>query len=125
MNTQQANNSDSRAVVTLVDANRLCEAILAVLDSRLLALEKSIAEGLKSPPDETHGELEPLLTTRDIATILGCETRSVHRWLREGVVPGPIRIGGVLRWYAPSIRAWLSSKQSTTNLNGGTANERA
>jgi len=125
MRVQNSDNSNTPPVVNLVDAARLSEAILAMLDTRLNALEQALSDMVNSTPGEGAGELEPLLTTRDVARLLGCDQRSVHRWLRDGVVPEPIRIGGVLRWYAPGIREWIMSKQGTLKLEGGSANEGA
>ena len=125
MSIQKPEHSDMPPAVTLVDAVRLSEVFLAMLDSRFEALERALTKTAKLPPADGVGELEPLLTTRDVARLLGCEQRSVHRWLRDGVIPEPIRIGGVLRWYAPTIRGWILSKQGILNVEGGPSNEGA
>ena len=125
MSIQKSENSDMPPAVSFVDAVRLSEVFLAMFDSRFEALERALTKAAKLPPADGPRELEPLLTTRDVARLLGCEQRSVHRWLRDGVIPEPIRIGGVLRWYAPTIRGWILSKQGILNVEGGPSNEGA
>lgn len=48
----------------------------------------------------THKELamDPLLTTKQLAEVLGVSERHIHRQKAAGKLPSPIRIGRCLRW---------------------------
>lgn len=80
----------------------------ALLDSKLGQLEERVAETVARA---THHPPESLLTVQDMAALLQCDARSIHRWWRAGDIPKPLRIGGVLRWYGESVRQWLQEAQ--------------
>jgi excisionase family DNA binding protein len=56
--------------------------------------------------DEVPVELS-MLTAEEIARLVNCSPRTVHRLADEGVIPRPVRIGGMLRWRRPDIEGWI------------------
>jgi len=51
-----------------------------------------------------------LVTVREIAEYLDVTTAAIYKWIKEGSMPAPYRIGGTkgaLRWHADDINAWL------------------
>ncbi len=46
-------------------------------------------------------------TAEEIARLVNCSPRTVHRLADEGVIPQPVRIGGMLRWRRPDIEGWI------------------
>ena len=41
--------------------------------------------------------VDPLLADREAAALLGCGRSTLWRWASEGVVPKPLKIGGMSR----------------------------
>jgi|AntAceMinimDraft_8_1070364.scaffolds.fasta_scaffold33197_2 excisionase family DNA binding protein len=57
---------------------------------------------------------EKLLSVKDLATFLGVTTAAVYKWIKQGSMPAPYRLGGVsgpLRWDAATINAWLEESK--------------
>lgn len=52
--------------------------------------------------NEIHTDL--LLSDREVATQLDCGRSTVWRWSADGVLPQPIKIGGISRWR----QSWIS-----------------
>ena len=50
-----------------------------------------------------------LLKIGDVARLLGCSTRTVHRLRDCGDLPPELRIGGMLRWRAADVEQWLTA----------------
>jgi predicted DNA-binding transcriptional regulator AlpA len=48
---------------------------------------------------------DPLLSDREAAAVLGCARSSVWRWAAEGIIPKPLKIGGMSRWRHSEIEA--------------------
>lgn len=48
-----------------------------------------------------------MLTAEEITHVVNCSPRTVHRLADEGVLPSPVRIGGMLRWWRPDIEGWI------------------
>lgn len=48
-----------------------------------------------------------MLTAEEIARLVNCSPRTVHRLADDGVIPQPVRIGGMLRWRRPDIECWI------------------
>lgn len=55
----------------------------------------------------TQGNRAGLLTAADVAGLLSCSTRSVYRLSDAGRMPRPLKIGGMVRWSAAAVDAWL------------------
>lgn len=48
-----------------------------------------------------------LLDVRAVAELLGCSTRHLYRLADAGLMPGPLRLGNLVRWRRRRILAWL------------------
>jgi excisionase family DNA binding protein len=55
----------------------------------------------------------PLLTTREVATLLGVSPETVLRWTRRGELPGIQLPGGALRYQRSALDAWLVARTTT------------
>ncbi len=51
-----------------------------------------------------------LLSLREVADVLGIGLRSLHRHIKAGRFPRPIRIGGTRRFSRKSIAQWVDSQ---------------
>ena len=49
-----------------------------------------------------------LLDVKAVASILGCSARSVYRLSDSGRMPGPVRLGAMVRWNRDDINDWLA-----------------
>jgi excisionase family DNA binding protein len=53
-------------------------------------------------------EESPLLSIRELASMLQVSTRTISRMKSEGSLPKPIFIGRLVRWKRKDIEAWLN-----------------
>ncbi len=51
----------------------------------------------------------PMLAADQVAAILNCSTRTVYRLVDSGRMPPPCRLGGLVRWNAAVIEAWIAA----------------
>lgn len=58
----------------------------------------------QAPPPQ---RLEPLMTSDDLAEILGIPVRTLDQWSYLGRGPRPIRIGKHRRYRPADVRSWL------------------
>ena len=72
----------------------------------------------------TAVELEPCITAREVALLLRCSVRSVHRLVRTGALPRPLRMRRLL-WRASTIRQFLDSLDSASDAIRQPARRRA
>lgn len=89
------------------------EHLTQVLD-RLTAVTQDLANAVATLAErEAHVTTmtSTLLDTTQFAAILGCDPRTLRRWIREAEVPAPIRIGGTLRWRRKDVDAWLEAQK--------------
>lgn len=65
------------------------------------------------PTDETTPPATPqdmtLLTAEDVAGIVRCSPRSVHRLVDAGRIPRPVRLGRLARWPRQRIEDWIAA----------------
>ena len=54
--------------------------------------------------------MDPLLTAKAIAKVLGVHPRTLSRLAQSSSFPQPIRFGRSLRWRADQVLAWLMSR---------------
>lgn len=53
---------------------------------------------------------DKLLSVKDLADFLGVTTAALYKWIKDGTMPAPYRLGGpkgALRWDAATINNWL------------------
>ncbi len=48
-----------------------------------------------------------LLTAEELAGLLRCSLRHVHRLRKKGLLPTPLSVGGILRFPRHKVEAWL------------------
>ena len=48
--------------------------------------------------------LQPLRSVREVAAYYGVSTSTLWRWLQQGLIPEPIRIGGRTFWEPEALR---------------------
>jgi excisionase family DNA binding protein len=53
---------------------------------------------------------ERLLTSRELAEVLGFSSSTIQDWYEAGKIPG-FRIGGRLRFRPSEVEAWLETKR--------------
>ena len=46
------------------------------------------------------------------APILPISRATLYNWIREGKMPAPVRIGGIVAWPATQLRAWLKELET-------------
>lgn len=49
--------------------------------------------------------VDPLLADREAAALLGCGRSTLWRWAAAGIIPKPLKIGGMSRWKL----SWLTA----------------
>ncbi|MEM0947457.1 MAG: helix-turn-helix domain-containing protein [Pseudomonadota bacterium] len=55
---------------------------------------------------------DPLLSDREAAAMLGCARSSIWRWASDGVLPKPLKIGGMARWRQSVIQDVVSKAEA-------------
>jgi len=78
---------------------------------------KLAQEGMATPPPT-------MLTVCQIATILNCSPRTVHRLADAGRIPPPFRLGGLVRWSGETIQAWIADGCPESRMSHGRRNSR-
>jgi excisionase family DNA binding protein len=56
-----------------------------------------------------------LISVRELAEFLGVTTAALYKWIKDGSMPAPYRLGGpkgALRWDAATINSWLVETKS-------------
>jgi excisionase family DNA binding protein len=56
-----------------------------------------------------------LISVRELAEFLGVTTAALYKWVKDGSMPAPYRLGGpkgALRWDAATINSWLVETKS-------------
>ncbi|HOI54289.1 MAG TPA: helix-turn-helix domain-containing protein [Phycisphaerae bacterium] len=56
----------------------------------------------------SHPNLPTLMTIHEVADLLRCSTRTIHRLIDRGEIPRPLRFGTLLRWPRTQIEGWLA-----------------
>ena len=64
----------------------------------------------------TDASIDPFLSDREAAAILGCARSSIWRWANEGILPKPLKIGGLSRWRQSDIEAVIAKAEAARNL---------
>ena len=48
-----------------------------------------------------------MLTATGVAAMLACSPRTIYRLVDAGRIPGPVRIGGMVRWPRKLLEQWI------------------
>lgn len=75
-----------------------------------LAKNRAAGAFIGQPP--IHTPTDPLFSDRDAAAMLGCGRSTLWRWAAEGVLPKPIKIGGMSRWRKSDIEAVIAKAEA-------------
>ena len=60
--------------------------------------------------------IEPsLVNSGDAARLLGVSRAHFYRMLKSGRAPGPVRLGGAVRWRLNELRAWADAGMPPLN----------
>jgi len=71
-----------------------------------------IVAGMETNVRDRH---ETLLTRRQVEARCCLSASSLHRFMRGGLFPEPIRVGRrAVRWHASEIDAWLAARPRAT-----------
>jgi excisionase family DNA binding protein len=62
-----------------------------------------------------------LLDVGAVAEMLGCSPRHVYRLSDAGRMPGPMKLGALVRWSAASIREWIDQGCPSVRAMKGTS----
>jgi excisionase family DNA binding protein len=62
--------------------------------------------------------VEPLLTAREVADLLGFRPATVVGWYERGELPG-FRVGGRLRFRESEVEEWLEQKRPLRDRGAG------
>jgi excisionase family DNA binding protein len=53
-------------------------------------------------------ERAAMLTVEDVAEALSCSTRTVYRLADAGRMPGPVKLGALVRWPRQAVEQWIA-----------------
>lgn len=56
--------------------------------------------------------LTDFATKQEVAKKFGVTTRTVDRWVRQGQIPAPLKIGRQRLWHQPTVNKLLSEAQA-------------
>ena len=56
--------------------------------------------------------LDPLLTVREGAALLDVSIPTWHRWVSKGLLPKPVKLGGMSRWPKSEILAFVEQAKA-------------
>ena len=48
--------------------------------------------------EATLGIPDKLITDAEMAEIIGCGRSTIWKWVSDGIIPKPLKIGGMSRW---------------------------
>jgi predicted DNA-binding transcriptional regulator AlpA len=65
-----------------------------------------------SAPPNTADPIDPLLKDDEAAVILGCSTPTFWRRVAAGIVPPPVKLGGMSRWPRSEILAVIEKAKA-------------
>ncbi len=57
--------------------------------------------------NKSTGQTAELLTIKEVASLLTCSSRSVHRLVDTGSMPPPIKLGRLIRWSRRTLLKWI------------------
>ena len=58
-------------------------------------------------PDEGFIRISQLIGAAGKTPILPISRPTIYNWVRDGKMPAPMKIGGMVCWPATQLRAWL------------------
>ena len=64
---------------------------------------------------------EPVLTIKEVATLLKISERTVYAMAKEGRLPGAVKVGGSWRVLRSKLMAWLEAGGDPARAENGDA----
>ena len=64
---------------------------------------------------------EPVLTIKEVATLLKISERTVYAMAKEGRLPGAVKVGGSWRVMSAKLLAWLDAGGDAAPTDNGRA----
>lgn len=61
----------------------------------------------KLPDEALIREAQILPTPGNHAPLIDAGKATFHRWVRDGIAPRPIKLGGTSNWQVGALRHWL------------------
>lgn len=108
----------ARLADLLEESARVCRHLAQDGQNRLA---ESTEDGLMSDVNgrarecaTAHAEVaaESLLSATKVGELLGVSERTVRRWRQQNKLPAAVDLGGVWRWKASDIAAWIEEHRS-------------
>lgn len=79
------------------------------------APEAAIPRGRMKPLDRHSKEPAMLLDVQRVAEQVGTDRATIFRWIRDGIMPAPIDVGGLVRWPAAVLERWAAEGCATSD----------
>src|SRR5262249_5650394 len=97
-----------------------CEVCIVTDTATTTAAAPSTAPGAPTVRDHDRLTLPAaLLDVRAVAELLDCSTRHVYRLADAGLMPGPVRIGALVRWRRQELMDWIAKGCVPCRTRGG------
>jgi len=58
--------------------------------------------------DTSSGEKPVMLTVEEVGRMLRCSPRTARRLAELGRMPGPVKLGALVRWPRAAIERWIA-----------------
>lgn len=91
-----------------LEIHQVCGDLAEVLEAELAG--GAVQSVMASMPSATPTELSKLVSTADLARVLGVDDRTVRRMRERGDLPPAIDLGSVLRWRSDDIDQWIADR---------------
>ena len=67
-----------------------------------------------------------ILRAREVAHRLGCDSKTIRRWSKNGSFPQPVRLSPTcVGWREEEIESWIEGRERGAHLNPGNIKRRA
>lgn len=63
-------------------------------------------------PGSPFATVDRLLNDREAASMLDCGRSTLWRWAADGIIPKPLKIGGMSRWRQSDIEAVIAKAET-------------
>lgn len=65
-------------------------------------------------------QLDDLLTAKEVARMVRVDVWTFYRWLRRGLGPRALRLGGIVRFRRRDVEAWMAEEHVAKRRKGPT-----
>lgn len=59
---------------------------------------------------EAVEQLDDLLTAKEVARLVRVDVWTFYRWLRRGIGPRALRVGGIVRFRRADVDCWMTTE---------------